>query len=53
MEPSYYALRAVIIPLSLAAVTTIVSFLTNVTSPIPANGDFGVVAGVGVGWDRG
>ena len=42
-------LRAVIIPLSLAAVTTIVSFLTNVASPIPANGDFGVVAGIGVG----
>ena len=42
-------LRAVIIPLSLAAVTTIVAFLTNLTSPIPANGDFGVVAGVGVG----
>ena len=41
-------LRAVIIPLSLAAVTTIVSFLTNVTSPIPANGDFGIAAGVGV-----
>ncbi len=42
-------LRAVIIPLSLAAITTIVSFLTNLTSPIPANGDFGVVAGIGVG----
>ena len=42
-------LRAVIIPLSLAAVTTIVSFLTNVSSPIPANGDFGVVSAVGVG----
>ena len=42
-------LRAVIIPLSLAAVTTIVSFLTNIASPIPANGDFGVVAGIGVG----
>ena len=41
-------LRSVMIPLTLAAVTTIVSFLTNVTSPIPANGDFGVVAGVGV-----
>jgi len=41
-------LRTVIIPLSLAAVTTIVSFLTNLTSPIPVNGDFGVVAGVGV-----
>ena len=42
-------LRAVIVPLSLAAITTIVSFMTNVTSPIPANGDLGVVAGVGVG----
>ena len=42
-------LRAIIIPLSLAAVTTIVSFLTNIASPIPANGDFGVVAGIGVG----
>ena len=41
-------LRAVIIPLSLAAITTIVSFLTNVTSPIPANADFGIVAGLGV-----
>ena len=41
-------LRSVIIPLSLAAITTVVSFLTNLTSPIPANGDFGVVAGVGV-----
>ena len=43
-------LRSVLIPLSLAAVTTIVSFLTNVTSPIPANGDFGIVAGIGVGF---
>ena len=41
-------LRAVIIPLSLAAVTTIVSFLTNLTSPIPVNGDLGIAAGVGV-----
>ena len=41
-------LRAVIIPLSLAAVTTIVAFLTNVTSPIPVNGDLGIAAGVGV-----
>ncbi len=40
-------LRSVMIPLTLAAGTTVVSFLTNVTSPIPANGDFGVVAGVG------
>ena len=42
-------LRSIIIPLSLAAVTTIVSFLTNLTSPIPANGDFGVAAAIGVG----
>ena len=42
-------LRSVIVPLSLAAITTIVSFLTNLTSPIPANGDFGIAAGVGVG----
>ena len=41
-------LRSVMIPLALAAVTTVVSFLTNLTSPIPANGDFGVVAGIGV-----
>ena len=41
-------LRSVMIPLTLAAVTTVVSFLTNLTSPIPANGDFGVVAGIGV-----
>ena len=41
-------LCSVLIPLTLAAVTTIVSFLTNLTSPIPANFDFGVVAGAGV-----
>ena len=41
-------LRSVMIPLTLAAVTTVVSFLTNLASPIPANGDFGVVAGMGV-----
>ena len=41
-------LRSVLLPLSLAAVTTVVSFLTNVSSPIPANGDFGIVAAVGV-----
>ena len=41
-------LRAAIVPLSLAAVTTIVSFLTNISSPIPANADLGVVAGMGV-----
>ena len=41
-------LRAVVIPLALAAGTTVVSFLTNLASPIPANGDFGVTAGLGV-----
>ena len=41
-------LRSVVIPLTLAAVATVASFLTNLTSPIPANGDFGVVAGMGV-----
>ena len=46
---SRLGLRSVIIPLSLAAVTTVVAFLTNLTSAIPANGDFGVVAGIGVG----
>ena len=42
-------LRNVIIPLGLAAITTSVSFLTNLLSPISAIGDFGVVAGLGVG----
>ena len=42
-------LRNAIIPLSLAAITTSVSFLTNLLSPISAIGDFGVVAGLGVG----
>ena len=42
-------LRFVIIPLLLAALTTIASFLTNLLSPISPIGDFGVVAGLGVG----
>ena len=42
-------LQIVIVPLALAAVTTIVSFLVGLLSPIPAIGDFGVVAGLGVG----
>ncbi|MCY4390837.1 MAG: MMPL family transporter [Chloroflexi bacterium] len=42
-------LRFVIIPLLLAALTTITSFLTNLLSPISPIGDFGVVAGLGVG----
>ena len=47
-EAARRGLRGVMIPLSLAAVTTVASFLTNLTSPIGANGDFGVVAGLGV-----
>ncbi len=42
-------LRNVIIPLVLAAATTAVSFLANLLSPISGIGDFGVVAGLGVG----
>ena len=41
-------LRIVALPLSLAAGTTMISFLTNVASPIPANRDFAVVAAFGV-----
>ncbi len=42
-------LRHVAIPLTLAAVTTIVSLLANLFSPIAAIADFGVVAALGVG----
>ena len=42
-------LRNVAIPLTLAAVTTIASFLANLFSPISTLGDFGIVAGLGVG----
>ena len=42
-------LRIVTIPLTLAAVTTIVSFLATLFSPIGVIADFGVVAGLGVG----
>jgi len=42
------ALQGVALPLGLAAGTTIISFLTNLTSAIPANFDFGVVAAFGV-----
>jgi predicted RND superfamily exporter protein len=41
-------LLGVMLPLGLAAGTTIISFLTNLASPIPANQDFGIVAGFGV-----
>ncbi len=42
-------LRNVIIPLVLAAVTTIVSLLVGLFSPLEIVGDFGVIAGMGVG----
>ena len=42
-------LRNVTLPLLLAAVTTVVSLLANLFSPIGVVGDFGIVAGLGVG----
>ncbi len=42
-------LRTVTIPLTLAAVTTIVSLLAGLFSPIGVIGDFGIMAGLGVG----
>ena len=42
-------LSNVMIPLALAAVTTIVSLLATLFSPIGVIGDFGIVAGLGVG----
>ena len=42
-------LRNVTVPLMLAAVTTIVSLLATPFSPIGVIGDFGIVAGLGVG----
>jgi predicted RND superfamily exporter protein len=47
-EAARVGLRGVMLPLGLAAGTTVISFLTNVASPIPATRDFGVVAGFGV-----
>ena len=43
------SMRIVMVPLLLAAVTTIGSLLVQLISPIPAIGDFGIVAGLGVG----
>ncbi len=42
-------LRNVAVPLVLAAVTTIASFLANLFSPVSTLKDFGIVAGLGVG----
>ncbi|MCP3883819.1 MAG: MMPL family transporter [Sulfitobacter sp.] len=36
------------LPLFLAAVTTMISFFTNITNSIPALKDFGIIAGLGV-----
>ena len=49
LAASRSGLRIVITPLTLAAFTTIGSFMVGVLSPIPAIQDFGVVAGLGVG----
>jgi len=48
-EAARVGLRNVTIPLVLAAVTTIVSLLVSLLSPIEIVGDFGVIAGLGVG----
>ena len=42
-------LRNVTVPLMLAAVTTIVSLLVGLFSPVEIVGDFGIVGGLGVG----
>lgn len=47
-EAAQRGLRVVVLPLGLAAGTTIISFLTNAASPIPATRDFGIVAAFGV-----
>ena len=47
-EAATAGLKGVALPLGLAAGTTIISFLTNLASPIPATRDFGAVAAFGV-----
>ncbi len=42
-------LRIVTVPLTLAAITTMVSLFASLFSPIGIVGDFGVIAGLGVG----
>ena len=49
LEAAQTGLRHVMIPLVLAAVTTMVSLLANLFSPLEIVGDFGVVAALGVG----
>ncbi len=48
-EAARVGLNNVTVPLTLAGVTTIVSFLVSLFSPIEIVGDFGVIAGLGVG----
>ncbi|REK21970.1 MAG: RND family transporter [Actinobacteria bacterium] len=43
------AIGTVGVALALATVTTMIGFLTNVVSPIPALKDFGILAAVGIG----
>ena len=49
LNGSRFGLQLVVLPLALAAFTTIGSFMVGLLSPIPAIQDFGVVAGLGVG----
>ena len=49
LEAVRSGMRHVVIPLLLAAVTTMVSLLANLFSPVEIVGDFGVVAAFGVG----
>ncbi len=49
MEAIRLGVRNVSLPLMLAAVTTIVSFLAGLFSPVEIVGDFGIIAGLGVG----
>ena len=49
VEAVRIGLRNVIVPLLLAAVTTIVSLLVGLFSPVAIVGDFGIVAGLGIG----
>ena len=49
LEAVRTGLRNVAVPLVLAAVTTIASFLANLFSPVSTLKDFGIVAGLGVG----
>ncbi len=49
LAASRSSLRLVTAPVALAALTTIASFLVGLLSPVPAIGDFGIVAGLGVG----